>query len=459
MYLTNTYYRRFLQSALVLLIVTLLFGILSAFAFIFPETFNKGLPFYQLRPFHVSSALFWILTASAGCILLFKNEAFPDVPISIKSEQTFMIMWVIGILSVFSCYAFKRFGGREYWEFPPVLSMVFLMAWLVLISLYFPALFRSKERKPLYVWMWSTGILFSLFTFIEQNLWLIPWFRSSFLKEITIQWKANGAMVGAWNQMIYGTALFLMVKISGNKAIAENKKAYFFYFLGLTNLMFNWGHHIYNVPNGSWIRNVSYLISMTELLIFVNIIINFKASLDEQRRLRHIMSYRFLAASEYWAIANLIIALLMSVPLVNRYTHGTHITVAHAMIATIGINTMILLGAIGYVLNIDGSRVNSKNRLNKAYWNMQISLGVFGLALIIAGLIKGYLSVENPRSTFQQIMQPVITVLKFFLLTGIWLAISIGSIAITYLKLLNAKIVNQVKKELYSEPILAEQDI
>ena len=91
MYLTSLYYKRFLQFALILLIATLLFGILSAFAFIFPEVFNKFLPFYQLRPFHVSSALFWIITASSGSIMILKNEAFPDVQSSKKREKAFIM--------------------------------------------------------------------------------------------------------------------------------------------------------------------------------------------------------------------------------------------------------------------------------------------------------------------------------------------------------------------------------
>lgn len=445
-----------MQFALILLIATLLFGMLSAFAFIFPETFNKFLPFYQLRPFHVSSALFWIITASCSCIMFLKNEVFSDVQINSGRERFFMILWIGSIVSVFCCYAFKKFGGREYWEFPPVLNLAFLISWLIFISAYFSSWRKSKNNKPLYVWMWSTGIIFFLITFIEQNLWLIPWFRSSFLKEITIQWKANGAMVGAWNQMIYGTALFLMVKISGDKTIADSKKAYFFYFLGFTNLLFNWGHHIYNVPGSTWIRNVAYLISMTELLIFINIIMQFKNKLDEQKRLKHIVPYRFLAAAEYWALFNLIIALFMSIPVINRYTHGTHITVAHAMIATIGINTMILLGSIGYILNIDKCSVKIKSTLNNAYWHAQISLGLFGLSLLTAGIIKAYLTIAVPNITFQQIMQPIITVLKFFLLSGIWLAISIGRIAVSYLKLSTAKVTYKTTKELYSKPIVVE---
>ncbi|MBS1688222.1 MAG: cbb3-type cytochrome c oxidase subunit I [Bacteroidetes bacterium] len=452
------YYKRFLQFALGLLAIALVLGLLSAAAFSYPETFNKFLPFYQLRPFHTSAALFWIITASAGCILFYKNDVFTGIYVGNTSEKLFIMLWIGSILTIFCCYAFKKFGGREYWEFPPVLSIALLASWLVFMYSYFASWRISKNKKPLYVWMWSTGIFFFLITFVEQNLWLIPWFRSSFLKEITIQWKANGSMVGAWNQMIYGTALFLMVKISGDGTIAENKKAFFFYFLGLTNLMFNWGHHIYNVPNGSWIRNTAYAISMTELLIFINIIAGFKRKLDEQKRLKHIIPYRFLVAAEYWAFANLLLALLMSVPVVNRYTHGTHITVAHAMISTIGINTMILLGSIGYIINIDTKNQKIKNFINKAYWHAQVSLAAFGSSLVIAGIIKAYRTVAIENITFQEVMQPVVVMIKIFLLTGIWLAISLISIVVCYFRLLNNKRTIKIWKEVNTVMLVEEYD-
>jgi len=450
------YYKRFLQFALSLLATALALGLLSATAFIFPETFNKFLPFYQLRPFHTSAALFWIITASAACIMLYKNEVFSDVYIRDTSEKLFMILWIGSILAVFCCYAFKKFGGREYWEFPPVLSIALLVSWLVFMYSYFSTWRKSINKRPLYVWMWSTGIFFFMITFIEQNLWLIPWFRSSFLKEITIQWKANGSMVGAWNQMIYGTALFLMVKISDDATIAQNKKAFFFYFLGLTNLMFNWGHHLYNVPNGSWIRNTSYAISMTELLIFINIIAGFKSKLSEQKRLRHIIPYRFLAAAEYWAFANLLLALLMSIPVLNRYTHGTHITVAHAMISTIGINTMILLGSIGYIIDVDAKSLLLRKFINKSYWHAQFSLGAFGLSLVIAGLIKAYRTEVFANITFQQVMQPVMIMIKLFLLAGIWLAGSLIGIVVCYFRLLGIRKTKSSKKNI-GAVIMAEE--
>jgi nitric oxide reductase subunit B len=282
--------------------------------------------------------------------------------------------------------------------------------------------------------MWSTGILFFLITFIEQNLWQIQWFRQSYLREITVQWKANGSMVGAWNQMIYGTFFFLMTRLSGDETLARGKKVYFFYFLGLTNLMFNWGHHIYNVPTAGWIRHVAYAISMTEWLFLINIIQGFKSKLSERRKLNHFITYRFLITAEIWVFINLLLAIAMSIPAINRYTHGTHITVAHAMGTTIGINTMILLGGIGYMIGIERLTARAKRILTITHYVAQVSLGIFWVSLVIAGILKGYRSVAMNITDFQLMMKPVFQVLTVFAIAGIGLLVGLGAIVIIYLQ-------------------------
>ena len=249
----NRINKLYIQLSLSLLISTLLCGILASWSFLHPEEYKYALPFQQLRPFHVSSAIFWILTGATTSIFCFTSPQLS------KKDQlyatTFQLIWMIGIALVFISYCFKQYGGREYWEYPPYINIIFLTGWLFFIK-YFSLFWKTiEDKKSVYVWMWLTGTVFFLFTFIEQNLWNFSWFRSSFIKEMTIQWKSNGSMVGAWNQLIYGTGIYLMVKISGNKDIATSKWAYGSYFLGLTNLIFNWGHHIYNLPTAGWYQH------------------------------------------------------------------------------------------------------------------------------------------------------------------------------------------------------------
>ena len=420
--------------SLLMLIATLLFGVISSAAFLYPGWFNENLPFYQLRPMHVSAALFWIITGAVAGLVHYRPGVFRTN--DTKALDVFTYTWVATTLAVFVFYGLKKFGGREYWEFPPVLCVPILVAWLALLYNWFSGWKRLKS-PPLYVWMWTTGLCFFLFTFLEQNLYQIPWFRVSFLREVTVQWKSNGAMVGAWNQMINGTALFVMVKLSRDRQIARGWKPFFFYFLGLTNLMFNWGHHIYNLPSASWIRHVSYAISMTEWILFISIVRGFRQQLNTQQKYRHLLSYRFLIYAEYWVFANLTLALMMSIPAINRYTHGTHITVAHAMGTTIGINTMILLSSLGYMLRVD--TVSEKTRISVVRWLgvFQAAFVVFWLSLIAAGIWKGYQEVVVGNINFRQVMVPIHQILHVFALAGVVMLVSGCAIVLQYLRALS----------------------
>jgi nitric oxide reductase subunit B len=137
--------------------------------------------------------------------------------------------------------------------------------------------------------------------------------------------------------LVYGTAIFVASRISENPQIARSRMAqiarsriaYGLYFLGLFNLMFGWAHHVYLVPSAPWLRTLAYAVSMTELLVLGKILWDWRASLASYQIHKHCNAYRFLFAADIWIFINLILALVISVPAWNLYTHGTHITVAH----------------------------------------------------------------------------------------------------------------------------------
>ena len=131
--------------------------------------------------------------------------------------------------------------------------------------------------------MWATGIVFMIYHFTEAHLWLLPYFRDHFIQNISLQWKSGGSYVGSWNMLVYGTSLFVMSKISNDDSYAKSKKAFFF-FLGLTNLMFGWAHHVYIIPTAPWIRYLAYAISMTEWIILFSIIYDWKKNLSKEKQ-------------------------------------------------------------------------------------------------------------------------------------------------------------------------------
>ncbi|HMQ75949.1 MAG TPA: cbb3-type cytochrome c oxidase subunit I [Flavobacteriales bacterium] len=398
--------------ALGLLIAALLLGVLAGLAFVVPELADV-LPFVRLRPLHTTTALFWIVTGALAVMLIARSEVVGATP-DRRLLCGFLILWAGALLSALLSYVLGRFGGREYWEFPPWLALPIGLAWLLVLVDHLRALRGHGHGAPIHLWMWTTGAVFFLFTFIEQNLWLLPSVRTSYLRDLIVQWKSNGSMVGAWNQLIYGTSLYLAVRVSGNEALARSGKAHAFWFLGLANLMFNWGHHLYNAPTAGWVRHAAYAISMAEWLILFDILRGLRRS--QAGPTGTTFSQRCLRAAERWVLLNLMLALLMSVPAINRYTHGTHITVAHAMGATIGINTFILLGCIAYWSGFEGARAGRWPRAGLRI--AVIALHVLWSALIVAGLLKGWRSVGLGMTDHAEVMRPVMSVLVVFVLAG-----------------------------------------
>ncbi|MBK6818595.1 MAG: cbb3-type cytochrome c oxidase subunit I [Bacteroidetes bacterium] len=271
--------------------------------------------------------------------------------------------------------------------------------------------------------MWLTGVIFFLITFLESYLWLSPFFRNYIIKDITIQWKSYGSMVGSWNMLIYGSSLFCLEKISGNKKYGHSKIAFLLYFTGLFNLMFNWGHHIYTLPTHHYVKHISYFVSMTELFIIGRIIYLWKSSLTEAQKYFHILSYRFIVAADIWVFLTLLLAILMSIPGINVYTHGTHITVAHTMGATIGINTFLLL-AFGFDILYKGKHHQQYARL--PFWILNGSLFIFWISLIIAGILKARWQMDTHQIPFSSMMIQLRPFFILFTISGTALLISIS---------------------------------
>jgi len=420
-------------------ILSLLFGVLwgsiASFQFVFPNFFN-AVPFFKTRPLHVSFVVSWIFLSAIGGIYYYLTTHFKTPLFSRKMAVAHAWVFTITGTLISLCYLSGKFGGREYWEFPVILAIPVFVSWLMFGINYFKTIVRVSGTWPVYLWMWATGICFFLFTFSESYLWLLPYFKNNIVRDLTVQWKAYGAMVGSWNMLVYGTAIFVMEKVKGDTRMAHSKLAFLMFFLGLANLMFGWAHHLYIVPTAPWIRYLSYAISMTELLIFAKIIWNWRKDLSGARKRFYFIPYRFLVASNLWIFLNLTLALIISVPAVNIFKHGTHITVAHAMGSAIGINTMILLSSVLFIVGeVSGYRfsVIQKKTINAGFWITNISLFFFCLFLIFAGVEKGILVIENQLS-FQAIMAKINPWLISFAIAG--LGIFSGLVMVTTYPLL-----------------------
>jgi len=404
----------FILLSLISLLGGAFFGCIAALQFVYPD-FARFLPFFKNRPLHVSLVIAWIFLSSIGGIYYSVPGYSKGFWQTFRMQKVHFLLFIITGICILSCYILGIFGGREYWEYPPVFSIFIIVTWIIFTINFFLSIKELNGRWPVYIWMWATGIIFFIITFTESNLWLLPAIRNDPIRDVTIQWKAYGSLIGSWNMLVYGTGLFLMERISGNPQLSRSKSAFLLYLLGLVNLLFGWAHHIYVVPISPLIRNISYLVSMSEWILLFRIIYNWRKTVSKARKHISLVSFRFILTSDIWIFLNIILALLISIPAINIYTHGTHITVAHAMGSTIGINTMILLASCFFIVYESGA-VSGKSEF-LGWIVLNVSLLFFWLMLIMAGVKKGILTSQG--ISFSEIMEAISPFLKVFAFTGI----------------------------------------
>lgn len=445
---SNKSTRAFLVLALCYLLFGLLLGVIGGFQYLLPGFLKDKLSFQQTRPLHVYLIITWLFTAAQAGIYYYLPKISNRPIFWQQGVWVHFILQLSVSLIIIACFFMGYFGGREYLEFPPLLGAFILLSWVPFAINFFFTLKPDYRTAPVYIWSWSTGILFFFITVSESYLWLIDYFNNNIVRDVTVQWKALGSMVGSWNMLVYGTGMYIMERTSADTKVARSPIAFFFYFLGLVNLMFNWGHHTYIVPAASWVKTVAYIISMTELVILAHIIIQWKKTMNKAKKNYHSIPYRLLSYADVWIFLNLSLAIAISVPAWNYYTHGTHITVAHAMGATIGINTMLLLAAVFFIVQKENpERFERKRRLIGAGVIItNVATMVFWIALLGMGIIK--ISSKLNNEAFYSIMQKSLPFFKLFTYSGVVIFLGLFILIIAALSVMKAKTVIHGQKNI-----------
>lgn len=374
-------------------------GVLISMVYIDPDFMKSVLPFNQLRPLHTTSAVSWIILTAIGGLYFYITKIEKIKLFSNTLGKLHLYLFILVGFGIYYSLLTSNMGGREYLEYYPILTIPILVGWVFFGVNYFSSLVGKVKNWPVYYWMWGIGIVFMIYHLSEAHYWIFSDIRNDYIKDLSIQWKSYGSFVGSWNMLVYGTAIYVMSKIKDDSNVGRGKRSFFFFFLGLTNLMFGWAHHTYIIPTAPWIRYVAYVISMTEWIIFINIIYVWAKSLSTKEKKKNLLPYKFLIASEIWVFLNIVLALLMSIPTINYYTHGTHVTVAHSMGTTIGINTMILFASVSYIVKrLYGSKEAIKSKvIHYGFIVLNASLLIFWLVLIIGGIYKA-VWMSNPAN-------------------------------------------------------------
>lgn len=386
----------FLRAAAVLLLASLVFGLLVATYYtpLAPRLNAIGLRLYLLRPLHTGAAIGWIYL---GGMAMVHRWLFDHLERTLAPERALAVarglvwraraqlwLWTACVLIAALAYASGYTSGREYLEYPPWLALPILAGWLLFAVNFAKVTGFALARLPVYAWMWGTSVFLFVFSFVEAHAWVLDWLLARPVRDLAIQWKAMGSLVGSFNLLVYGSIAWLGTRLSGDDRYARSHTAYALFLVGVLNSFTNYGHHTYHLAQGEAMKWVSFVVSMSEIVIFAKVV-------WDCTRIGRAWAARggqpaisaLLIATTGWTALQLLLALVISVPPLNAVVHGTLAIAAHSMGTLIGIDTMAMLAVGLWLVHESGAAapVVAARRL------FAIIVANIGLALLWASLL------------------------------------------------------------------------
>jgi nitric oxide reductase subunit B len=409
--------------------VTLVFGLAAALTYTDLEGALRaaGFTLQHFRPIHATSAFAWVFLGGVAIVYLYMYRTFGPFSPAVRRRIAWHAgLWAAAGIGIVVTLLGGRFSGREYLGYHPVFAGLIVAGWILFVWNFFGRGDCRLRGKPAYVYMWSVGIPFFLVTYTEGHLYLLDFVSERPLRDLAIQWKSAGTMVGSFNLLAYGSLMYISGCISGNERYAHSRTAFALFFIGLLNTFTNYGHHTYHLPQSPWIHWVSFVVSMLETIILAKVFLDLIRTLRKTRAADRPVNDRLIRSGTLWTFLMLVLAIGIAIPPLNALIHGTHVVVAHSMGAMIGIDSMILWAALTCLLEEvvgpDHPTIGGR-RFRVAIPMINVFLLVFLLAYLARGAAVGwarYLGAAAPDPSPLLEVFPLVMVLA-----GVGLAVTV----------------------------------
>ncbi len=428
--------------ALLSVAITVAFGVLATTAYTpFEATLREaGFTLQHFRPIHESFAFAWIFLGGVAVVYYYLlSEHGPFGAAERLRFRVQMVLWSLAGAGILVSNLAGRFTGREYGAHEWPYALLIIAGWVLFGWNLYGRVGIDPRKRPVFVIMWMVSIPLFLLAYGESFLWMLDAVGMRPIKDLQVQWRSNGVLVGAFNQLAYGCLMYIGCRIRRDFGYAFCRLAFSLFAVGMLNTLTNYGHHTYHLPQSSWINWISFIVSMLEIAILAKVSMDVagltRAKPLEEKDLR--MADGFARSTTLWIFLMLFLAMVIAIPPLNALVHGTHVIVAHSMGSMLGIDTMILLACLAYVLRAVAGREHPVVRGQGVAWTVPTlnwSIGIFWVTWITHGATRGlirYRAANPDKFAFVGDVFPWLMVLSGLAMAGAltWL---IGVWALTF---------------------------
>jgi cytochrome c oxidase cbb3-type subunit 1 len=389
-------------SAIVWLLVGTIFGDLASLKLNLPDwlVHEAALTFGRVRAAHLNAMVYgWASLAMLGVSLWM-------IPRLVHTELRWprLAEWgawvwnvgvVIGVVAMLAGYT----DGLEWLEMPRDLADPWLVVGggMVGVSLLGTSVARKVDHLYVSVWYIMGAFVWFPVIFLLGN-WPFAGVESA-----AVNWFYAHNALGLWLTAVnVGAAYYFIPKVLGRPIYSYQLSLLGFWALAFFYAL-NGMHHLVGGPLPTWMITTSIVASALMIIPVLAVAVNHHMTMVGRfAALRYSPTLQFvvLGAMAYTAVS--LQGMFTALREVNRVTHFTQWTIAHAHVGVYAFVTFVLFGSMYYILPRLVRREWPSARLIRwHFWLVLGGIALYVVALTIVGVLQG-LTLLDPRAPFQR---------------------------------------------------------
>lgn len=381
--------RRYCVFAISLFSLQGIVALLGAVDLVIPDL-PSPIPFEYGRAIHLGLSTFWPLIGTMGMIYFFITAELNREIYSPRLARWQFWIVILFCLLILGSLALRIGNGREFLEGMPIFYVGICLALALASYNLIQTLLTDKRNITPAAATMTVGMTFLLLLLLPNTLT----YSNPIADEATKFW-----VVHLWEEMAFELtsagfiATFYVVSGLASRAQVE-KWLYLEATLAVMGGLYGTGHHYY------WIGFPAVWLILGSLLSLVEVVpvgllvhMTYKGLKHKKiRSNREKLTLWLLLSSVFYHITGAsLLGLIITVPWVNLYMHGTFFTSGHAHLALFGSLGFVVLAGCYYVLS-QGSEPTLKGYKGGVLAVILLNSGLIAMssALMVAGLMQAY---------------------------------------------------------------------
>ncbi|MDE2401818.1 MAG: cbb3-type cytochrome c oxidase subunit I [Burkholderiales bacterium] len=302
----------------------------------------------------------------------------------------------MGIAAGIGAIAIGWTDGMEYLEIPWQIAIFILAGFaMIIVAVLFTLVNRKVEHLYVSVWYMVSALLWIALLFLVAKL---PGVHTGVQQATTNWWYGHNAL-GLWfTPVSVGAIYYFLPKIIGRPVRSYNLSL-----LGFWTLAFFYGqvggHHLIGGPVPGWLTTLSVVQSVMMVIPVMAFTINMAGTLQGQMSLaRYSPTLRFMMFGGLMYMASSLQGSMEALRSVNAITHFTHFTVAHAHLGMYAFVSMVLFGAIYFMVpRVLEWEWPYPRLITLHFWLVGVGIAIYFIGLSTGGWLQGTAMLDASR--------------------------------------------------------------